>query len=117
MQKYHIKRIDPNTGQVWETGPFGEDLQTTDTMPYTECKVYLLQHQVELRVYKVGRIGSRKNAKRRMHKRIFATGFVQAVEIFSSLSQDEAVTLQLCTGDWKILAEKQPTGEIKYYLK
>lgn len=116
MQKYHIKRIDPNTGQVWETGPFGEDLQTTDTMPYTDCKVYLLQHQVELRVYKVGRIGSRKNAKRRMHKRIFATGFVEAVEIFSKIDPEDA-TLQLCTGDWKVLVERKPNGEMKYYLK
>lgn len=117
IHKYHIKRIDPNTGQVWETGPYGEDIQTTETMPYTDCKIYLLKNQVELRVYKVGRIGSRKGAKRRMHKRIFATGIVEAMQIFNQLVQDEAVTLQLCTGDWKVLAEKQPTGSTKFYFK
>lgn len=117
MHKYHIKRVDPNNGQIWETGPYGEEIQTTDTMPYTDCKIYLLQHQVELKVYKVGRIGSRKDAKRRMHKRIFATGIIEAMQIFNEIIQEEAVTLQLCTGDWKVLIEKKPTGETKYYFK
>lgn len=117
MHKYHIKRVDPNNGQVWETGPYGEEIQTTGTLPYKDCKIYLLQHQEELRVYKVGQIRSRKGAKRRMYKRIFAPDIVQAMEIFNKLVQDEAVTLQLCTGDWKIIAEKPPTGRTKFYFK
>ena len=117
MNKYHIKRIDPNTGQVWETGIYGEDLQTTETMPYGDCKAFLMMNQVELRVYKVGRIGSRKNAKRRMYKRICAENILEAMEAFNKLVQDEAVTLQLCTGDWRLIAEKKPTESTKLYFK
>lgn len=115
QKKYHIKRIDPNSGQVWETGPFGEEIRTTDTIPYNECKAFVLQHQQELRVYKVGRIGSRKGAKRRLYKRILAPGFIEAVELFNQLVAEEAATLQLCTGDWKVVAEKAPEGRIKYF--
>lgn len=117
MNKYHIKRIDPNTGQVWEVGLFGEEIRTTDTIPYNECKAFVLQHQQELRVYKVGRIGSRKDAKRRMYKRIFAADIVKAMEAFNKLVQEEAVTLQLCTGDWKLIAEKPPIGRTKFYFE
>lgn len=117
MHKYHIKRIDPNTGQVWETGPYGEEIQTTETLPYTDCKIFLMKNQVNLKVYKVGRIGSRKDAKRRMYKRIFAANIVEAMEAFNKIVQEEAVTLQLCTGDWKIIAEKKPTGSTKLYFK
>lgn len=117
MHKYHIKRIDPNTGQVWETGPYGEEIQTTETLPYTDCKIFLMKNQTDLRVYKVGRIGSRKDAKRRMYKRIFAANIVEAMEAFNNLVREEAVTLQLCTGDWKIIAEKKPTGSTKLYFK
>lgn len=115
--KYRIKRIDPNSGQVWEIGPFGEEIQTTETLPYTDCKIFLLKNQVELRVYKIGCIGSRKGAKRKYLKRIFATGIIQAMELFNQIVEDEAVTLQLCSGDWKVLAEKQPTGRTKFYFK
>ena len=52
-----------------------------------------------------------------MHKRIFATGIIEAMQIFNEIIQEEAVTLQLCTGDWKVLIEKKPTGETKYYFK
>lgn len=116
MNKYHIKRVDPNTGQIWEIGPFGEEIQTTETMSYLDCKIYIMQHQTGLRVYKVGRIGTRKDAKRRMYKRIFAQDIVEAMNIFNQLTLIETSTLQLCTGDWKVIAEKKPQSETKFYL-
>lgn len=116
MNKYRIKRTDPNTGIVMEVGPYGEETEATNPMPYKDCKVFLYQHQEDLRVYKVAKIASRKGAKRRLYRRIVAPGFLEAIDRFKTITADEAVTMQLCTGDWKVLAEKTPTGEIKYYL-
>lgn len=116
MKRYHITRTDPNNGVIMEVGKFGEETQISEPASYNTCKAFLLQHQEELHVYKVGRIGSRKGAKRKFYRRIIAPGFVEAIEIFKQLAIDETDTLQLCSGDWKLLAEKKPTGEIKYYL-
>lgn len=116
MNKYRIKRTDPNTGVIMEVGKYGDERQISEPAPYSTCRAFLLQHQEEMHVYKVGRIGSRKGAKRKFYRRIIAPGFVEAVEIFKQLAADETDTLQLCSGDWKLLAEKTPNGEIKYYL-
>lgn len=116
MKRYHITRTDPNNGVVFEVGPYGEEIRISEPMPYNECRAFLTQKQEDLKVYKVGKIGSRKGAKRRFYRRIIAPGFVEAIELFKELATEEAVTLQLCTGDWKLLAERTPKGEIKYYL-
>lgn len=56
----------------------------------------------EAKVYKVSLTRIRKNAKRRLSARIFATSKDQAIEIFmKNIKPMEGVIYTLHTGDWK----------------
>ena len=56
----------------------------------------------EAKVYKVSLTRIRKNAKRRLSARIFATSKDQAIEIFmKNIKPVEGVIYTLHTGDWK----------------
>lgn len=56
----------------------------------------------EAKVYKVSLTRLRKNAKRRLAARIFATSKDQAIEIFmKNIKPLEGVIYTLHTGDWK----------------
>ena len=56
----------------------------------------------EAKVYKVSLTRLRKNAKRRLSARIFATSKDQAIEIFmKNIKPAPGVIYTLHTGDWK----------------
>ena len=56
----------------------------------------------EAKVYKVSLTRLRKNAKRRLAARIFATSKDNAIEIFmNNIKPVEGVIYTLHTGDWK----------------
>lgn len=115
MRKYFIKRVSPNTGFVCSYGRYFEEIRETNELPYVQCKDYVLQHQEELTIYKVARILNRKNAKRTLFKRFLAADEDEAKAVFDDICRgsEDGTVLQLVTGDWKIIAEKDRNGLIK----
>lgn len=118
MKQYFIRRTGPNTGQVIENGPFGEEIEATKEMPYSDCRTFILQNQRDLRVYKVAILRKRMGAKRRLLSRILAPDLNRAVIRFAQICDKYTATndtLQLYTGDWSLL-EEYKSGEIKIYF-
>lgn len=116
MRKFFIKRASPNTGIVYKLGTFFEEEPVIFESKYVACKEYLREHPDELTIYKVARILNRKNAKRTLYKKFLAENEDEAKLIFNNICKDEedGPRLQLVTGDWKLIAEKDSNGLIKY---
>lgn len=118
MKQYFIRRTGPNTGQVLQNGPHGFVEEVTPEMPYNDCRIFILQNQRDLRVYKVAELKNRKGSKRRLLSRILAPDLNRAVIYFSEVCDGFKATdstIQLYTGDWKLL-EEYKSGEIKIYF-
>ena len=115
MKRLFIIRVSPNTGYVCSYGRYFEKIRETNEMSYVQCKDYVLQHQEELTIYKVARILNRKNAKRTLYKRFLATDCKEAMATFEEICRQEESgnILQLLTGDWKMIAEKDRNDLIK----
>ena len=116
MNKLFIKRTSPNTGIVYAFGKFFEELPVTGILNYPECKAYILTHQEDLKLYKVARILNRVNAKRTLYKKFLAADEDEAKDTFNHICETEEVgnQLQLLTGDWKLIAQRERDGLINY---
>ena len=115
MKRLFIIRVSPNTGYVCSYGRYFEKIRETNEMSYVQCKDYVLQHQKELTIYKVARILNRKNAKRTLYKRFLAADEDEAKAAFVDICKEieDGSILQLLTGDWKMIAEKDRNDLIK----
>ena len=115
MKKLFIKRTSPNTGIVYALGQFFEELPVTGELSYILCKEYIMLHQEDLTLYKVARILNRKNAKRSLYKKFLAADWKEAMTTFEDICRHEESgnILQLLTGDWKMIAEKDRNDLIK----
>ena len=115
MNKLFIKRTSPNTGIVYAFGQFFEEVPVTGPLKYQACKVYIEEHQENLTLYKVARILNRANAKRTLYKRFLAADNKEAMATFEDICRQEESgnILQLLTGDWKMIAEKDRNDLIK----
>lgn len=115
LQKYFIKRTSPNTGIVYAWTMHCKTIDVSENMSYTECKHFVKEHQEELKVYKVARILNRKNAKRTLYEKVLAADSDEALCGFYEICKRECddSRLQLLTGDWKIIAERDCNGLIK----
>lgn len=109
MNRLEIVRTDPNNGYVVRLDNFFKRIKVTETTTYRSCLAYVMEHQEEATVYKVARILSRKNAKRQLYERFLARDQKEAVDIFNKhyAPMAQGFTLQLCTGDWKVICETQ----------
>lgn len=109
MNKYSIKRIDCNSGFVESVTQEGEKMQCTDIMMYNKCMEYVKKHQVNLKVYKIGKYAIRKNAVRHFHGCIYEENDEYAKAYFHGRYDMDVQTalipyrLELCTGDWKVI--------------
>ena len=114
QKNLYIRRTGPNDGVVVEIGNYFDEKTITEPMPYQQCVNYVLEHRKDLTVYKIARILPRKNAKRTLYKKILAVDNNEAVVIFNDMCSGapENVRLQLLTGDWKLIAEKDCNGLI-----
>ena len=112
MKRLEIIRVDPNTGYVTRLNSQMQRIKITETMPYKSCMVYVMENQEDAKVYKIGRLADRKNAKRRHHGNILAADNNEAIDVFSMMQLNKGSTYQLCTGDWKIIAQKDRNGLI-----
>jgi hypothetical protein len=83
------------------------DVKVTEVTTFRSCLAYVIEHQEEATVYKVARILSRKNARRQLYERFLAKDQREAIDIFNKhyAAQAQGFTLQLCTGDWKVICE------------
>lgn len=109
MNRLEIIRTDPNNGYVTRLDTFFKRVKVTEIASYRSCLAYVMEHQEEATVYKVARILSRKNAKRQQYERFLARDQREAVDIFNKhyAPMAQGFTLQLCTGDWKVICETQ----------
>lgn len=116
MNKLFIKRTSPNTGIVYALGKYFEEVPVTGVLNYPQCKAYILTHQEDLKLYKVARILNRINAKRTLYKKFLAADEDEAKLTFNEICETEEAgnILQLLTGDWKLIAEKDRNNLIKY---
>ena len=115
MKRLEIIRVTVNEAYVARADNFFRKVKVTDIMPYKSCVAYVMEHQEEAVIYKVAKIANRKNAKRRLVDRFLADDNNEAVSIFARRycqNEDRAV-MQLLTGDWKIIAERDGNGLIK----
>ena len=116
MNQLFIKRVSPNTGIVCAYGTFFEEISVTGPLNYPECKAYIAEHQKTLTLFKVARILNRKNAKRSLYKKFLAADWKEAMTTFEYICRQEEESgniLQLLTGDWKMIAEKDRNDLIK----
>lgn len=112
MKRLEIIRVDPNTGYVVRLDKDFRKIKITEILPYRSCMAFVLEHQEEATIYKIGKIGKRKDARRKMEGRILAADDPEAIRIFNNMDFDDGITYQLVTGDWKIIAERDPSGKI-----
>ena len=113
MKRLEIIRVDPNMGYVVRLDDNLQKIKITEILPYKSCMAYVIEHQEEAAVYKIGKIANRKNAKRRYESRILAQSDADAIRMFTLMPKDNTSIYQLLTGDWKIIAERQTSGIIK----
>lgn len=112
MKRLEIIRVDPNTGYVIRLDKNFQKVKITEILPYRSCMAFILEHQEEGTIYKIGRIGKRKDARRKMERRILAADEKEAIHIFSNMNFEDGIYYQLVTGDWKIIAERDRNGLI-----
>lgn len=117
IPRYYAKRTDPNLGVVMERQPDGTSVPVTGEQPYSECLARIRERKDEvLHIFKVARIAHRKNAVRRLHCKILAKDLSDAVRQFSVMCREnDRAVLQLLTGDWLLICEKQAEGTIKFF--
>lgn len=113
MKRLEIIRVDPNTGYVVRLNKDFQKIKVTEILPYRSCMAYVMEYQEEATVYKIGKIGKRKDARRKLERRILALDDHEAIRIFNNMDFEDGVTYQLVTGDWKIIAERDKNGIIK----
>lgn len=113
MKRLEIIRVDPNTGYVVRLDKDFRKIKITEILPYRSCMAFVLEHQEEGAIYKIGKIGKRKDARRKLERRILALDDNEAIKIFRNMDFEDGVTYQLVTGDWKIIAERDKNGIIK----
>ena len=101
-----ITKLTPNTGRVYAMTPFGGYYGITDEIPLADCRAFVLTHQRDLRTFKVTATSARKDARRRLHCKIYAPSEEDAVGIFVKLAAGDlsGKRLDLYTGDWKLIA-------------
>lgn len=109
MNKYSIKRVNCIEGIVEAINMDGKKDLVTDLMSYDRCMEYVKQHQIEIRVYKIGKYSYRKNAVRHFAGCIYADSpeaaksyFHDKYDLEVQLSEN-SYRLELCTGDWKVI--------------
>lgn len=112
MKRLEIIRVDPNTGYVVRLDKDFRKIKVTEILPYRSCMAFVLEHQEEANIYKIGKIGKRKDARRKLEGRILASDEPEAIRIFNKMNFDDGITYQLLTGDWKIIAERDTNGII-----
>lgn len=112
MKRLEIIRVDPNTGYVTRLNSQMQRIRITETMPYKSCMAYVMKNQEDAKVYKIGRLADRINAKRRHHGNILAANNEEAISVFSMMQLNKGSTYQLCTGDWKLIAQRDRNGFI-----
>ena len=115
MRALFIKRTTPLTGQVLSYDAYGNEIVVTMDQKYSDCISYVNEYQHELTIYKVGRILNRKNGRRKLFRKIYAENNDDAMDAFLKICEanDDGSRLQLLTGDWKIIAERDCNGLIK----
>lgn len=111
MKRLEIIRVDPNNGYVVRLNKDFQRIKVTEILPYRSCMAYVMEYQEEATIYKIGKIGKRKDARRKLERRILALDDHEAIRIFNNMDFEDGVTYQLVTGDWRIVAQHDPDGK------
>lgn len=105
MRELWFQRTSVNAGHVVRRNASGVIEHVTGEVSLPDAQKYIFNHQRELTAYKIAYKRNRKNAVRHLFGvRYFATP-EEAVAYFETVNLPNC-TMQLLTGDWKLLAEK-----------
>ena len=111
MKKYRIVRPNCREGIIYQKMWDGSEEPISTPMEYSKCMMFVQEKQKELKIWRISAIGPRRNAIRHKRMDIYAEDKNEALEAFdrflSSLGDDN-VTYELCTGDWRIIANRRP---------
>ena len=110
MKRLEIIRVDPNMAYVVRLDDQMRKVKQTDILPYRNCMAYVMEHQEDATIYKIGTFSKRKDARRKLYGRILAADDNDAVRIFNKIIPDDGCIYQLLTGDWKIIAQRNQDG-------
>ena len=105
MRELYFERNTVNTAHVIKRNMFGIAEPVTEEMPIPDVQRYIINNQRELTCYKVAYKGTRKNAVRHLRGVCYFATDEEALAYFKTISMP-GYTLQLLTGDWKLLAER-----------
>lgn len=105
MRELWLMRTTVNKATVGKRNAFGVLESSTDEMSIPDAQRYIAAHQRELTCYKIAYKGTRKNAVRHLRSVCYFGTDEEAIAFFHTVSMP-GYTLQLLTGDWRLLAEK-----------
>lgn len=111
ITKFRIQRSDPTHGILYQRMWDGSEEPISTPMEYSKCMMFIQEKQKELKIWRISAIGPRRNAVRHKRMDIFAEDKNEALEAFDrflSSFGDDNVTYELCTGDWRIIANRRP---------
>lgn len=114
MRNLRIRRVTVNDAVVEKVNHDGLWVIDSDIMPLRDCMAYNVANREEVTCYKVGQILDRVNGRRHLAQRIYAKDNNDAIRYFSDVVCERFPegTLQLLTGDWKIIAARQGTDGV-----
>lgn len=114
MKKFRIQRVNDTQGVIYQMMYDGTEEPISTPTDYMKCMLFVQEKQKELKIYKISRIGTRKDAKRHLHTRIYAEDNNGALEGFNNFLKhaSDDVTFELLTGDWKMIAIRRPEQPI-----
>lgn len=112
MKKYRIVRPNCRDGIIYQKMWDGsEEPIMKEAEPYEKCLQYVTEHQKDLKVFKVGSIGNRKNASRHLDMKIYAEDEKEACKWFRKYCEQvkdiDDKDRTLYTGDWKEVRNEQ----------
>lgn len=114
MKRYEIIRTDPNNGYVTRLSNHLQRIKVSDVMPYRECMEFVMHNQEEGTIFKIAKLANRRNARRTLYDKILVADKNEAIRVFDHDYCNEYAdyTLQLCTGDWQIIAQCVSGGPV-----
>ena len=110
MKRYTMKRVNPNTADIFGIGIDGDEFPVKRCLSIPECKKFLAEHQEELTVYKIAEYSNRKDGKRHLIKTIYAKSEDEALEYFTWYDNhltkvNGSKRRELLTGNWQLVVK------------
>lgn len=107
MKELWLDRVSVNRARVIRRNEHGSKEPATGEMDVRDAQWYIVKNQRDLKIYKIAYILPRKNGIRHLRGAYYFATDEDAIKYFETVSMPGYI-LQLLTGDWRLLAQKQP---------